>query len=296
MDLNHFLRLSKGKQVGYSLAPILFGAIYALYQYDNVYWGRSFIFAFAVVCFFLFLNLLAALSQFHLAEDEQSQEKTLIRQLHINVDSLRRFLFILLGLSSLALLSLGFLSSWTFVALAVGGALLAIFYVYGPRAWKNSVLSEFVFSLGLGMFLPFLSIQLNLLPGQVSLFELWMQVSWISLPLCFAFAIVIIGLNSIRAQRGEAERTLVAHLHYSAIDGFLELCIFLAFVLPMFSIYLDVAPWLMLIQWFVFPKAWWDIKRFIQDKHQAQHFAYLREIFEMIFVFQVSIYALGLFF
>lgn len=296
MDIRRFIQLAHVRKIPFLLFPLLFGLIYSLYQYDNAYWGKSIILMIAMVCFFLAIHLLKEWGYFQRAEDEQKQKETLVYQLSIDMDELRKWLFILFGASFLLFAVVAFMVGWQFAIFLVVGIFCSIFYVYGKNPWMNTWLSEPIFSFGLGLLLPFIMLLANTWQKTISIGELWMQSTWMMLPLVFTFAIVITAENTVRMQQEEDIHPLVSYLHYSAIDGLLELFLFLAFVLPLFSIYLDLAPWLVVLMWLVFPKAWMDLKKFIQKHHASKAFPYIQEIFEMIMMLQIIVYALGLFF
>lgn len=296
MELKRLIRLTQLKQMNYIIFAIIFGIIYSLYKFDCVHWGLMFLFVVIVLSAMLGMNLLKELMVYRYADSDEEIQKTKIERLHIDLDKLRRIMWISFGISVVLMALVVLLSTWQVGIFFVIGAVLGILYVCGRHAIVYSPLNEIILSFGLGFYVPLMTIYINTYFEQLFMFDFIMEILWVTLPLVLSMMILMFGYNLVEKEKGSQRKTLVAFMTKSVTMGVMELMLFLSFVLPLFSIYLDYAPWTMILMWIIFPKLWMNLRRFENQKSQIGLFPYVREITTVTMVFQILLYTLGLFF
>lgn len=296
MDIKRLIRLTQIKQVNYVIFATIFGIIYSLYKFDFVHWGLMFLFLIVIISAMLGFNLLKELMNYRFAETDEEIAQTKVERLHIDLDMLRRIMWLSFAISIVSMVAITMLSTWKVAIFLAIGVVIGIIYVGGKHALVYSPLNEVVLSFGLGFYLPLVTIYINTYFEQLFIFDFIMEILWVTLPLVLALMIVSFGYNLIEKEKGSHRVTLVSLMTKSVTEGLMELMLFLAFVLPLFSIYLDYAPWTMIVSWIIFPKLWMNLRHFENQRSQVALFPYVREIATVIMMFQILLYTLGLFF
>lgn len=296
MDVKRFFRLTQFKYIALVLLPLIFGGVYSLYKFDSLHWGVSTIFFLALPIFLMGVNLLKELTIYRYADTDEKMEETHVVQWDIDLDKLRRFMWIflvmgilLMGLSAL----ISDVKAFIFIGIII---ILSILYVIGPKPIMNTFLSEVIFSFGLGFLVPLTMIYMNTYYEQLSMLDFIMEILWVTLPFVLLYQLFMFGYHLGQIQQGKCEQTLTAYMTVSVTEGVMELLLFLAFLLPFFSIYLDYVSWTILLVWIIFPKLWLDMKKFESENNKAKYFPYIREIVVVATEFQILLYTLGLFF
>lgn len=295
MNVKLFVKLTKMNQLAYILLPILMGYIYSLYQYDNISWGLSFILVVAILLFMLGIQLMKELTIYRNA-DPSTEKNTSIGRYCVDVSKVRLMIMSFISVSGLLMVLLAWLTRWEFLIIAAIPFLLGILYVTGKHPLYETPLSELIASFGCGFAIPLLLIYVNVYEEQTSWIAFLIEVLWISLPFIFAFAMIKLSHDSVVAQKDESNITLAGVMGRHTTDGVIEFATVLSFILPSISIYLNYAPGVMILVWLMFPKIWMDIKQFSRQKNQAPELPLIHVGAEMIMIFQVLLYTLGIFF
>lgn len=295
MDIKLLLKMTKLNQLIYLALPILMSYIYSLYQYDNINWGISFLLAISLITFVLGVNLLKELTLYRQADGKSAEQKTLIGREKINLSVLRYFIIGFFALSLALFLLVSLLTSWNLLLLGIIPAILGSLYATGKKPLFQTAFAEVIVSFGCGFVIPLLMVYGNVYREQSSLIAFLAEMFWVSLPFIFSFAMIQLAYHSVLAQQ-EENQTMAGIMGRHATNGLIEAMVILSFVLPSLSIYLNYAPGAMILIWLLFPKVWMDTKKFVQQKQQADELSLVRVNAEIIMIFQILLYTLGIFF
>lgn len=295
MNIKLFVKLTKMNQLAYILLPILMGYIYSLYQYDSIHWGVSFLLVIAMISFILGIQLMKELTIYRNA-NAATESETMIGRYQMDIAKIRVLIMSFMATSGVLMLLITLLTHWEFLLLAIIPFVLGIFYVTGRRPLYKTPLAELISSFGCGFSVPLLLIYANVYEEQTSWLSFLIEVFWISLPFIFSFAMIQLAHDSVAAQKDESNITLAGIMGRHTTDGVIEFATILSFIFPSISIYFNYAPGVMILMWLMFPKIWMDIKQFIRQKQQAKELPLIHVGAEMIMIFQVLLYMLGVFF
>lgn len=294
MDVKRFIRLTHFKYIGFILLPLIFGMVYSFYKFDMIRFGVMVLFVTAVITSIFGLLLLKALMDYRYEEEEG---QSLIEKLEIDLDKLRQWMWSSLGVSFILVGVITLLTTVRVLYVFIILFLISLLCVAGKYALIKTALSEFTVSILLGFGLPLLTIYTNVFNEQPQFFSLFMEVLLVSTPFILSFFILFIGYHLIERNQDEVvSPTMTSLMSEGVADGIMELFLFLAYILPLFYIYMDYTSWTMLLLWVVFPKLWWNLKHFERTYYEPKHFLLIREIASTTMEMQILLYMLGLFF
>lgn len=295
MDIKVFFKMTKLNQLVYILLPIVMSYIYSLYQYDNINWGISFLIALSILLFILGINLMKEMTLYRHADGKREEMQTTVGKYNVNRSTLRYLILGFIGASIVLILLAGGLTNWLIVLMACVPALVGILYATGKKPLFATPLAELIVSFGCGFAVLMLMVYGNVYQEQSSIIAFLTEIFWVSLPFDFSFAMIQLAHNSVASQK-QPNLTMAGVMGRHATNGVIEFAVILSFVLPSLSIYLKYAPGAMILIWLVFPKIWLDVKKFVRQKDQASELGEIQVSAEIIMIFQVLLYTLGIFF
>lgn len=279
------------------LAPLSVGMIESFYKYDMMPFGRLALIAVLVWLGLLILNLLKILA-FNRHDDWFKAVKSIagLEQLNVSANTIRLLTGALVAVLAFGLYLLVDMTKIE-VLIPVGIAMIfGVLYVTGPKPLWQTPLSEIVFCFGLGYVVPVFvtySCAYNEIMMPVTF---WIEMLWVCLPLVFALALIQFACNSVLIEYNPNWMTMVNIMGKKRTEQTLEVAIFLVCLLPTIAIYLKNAPWTIIGLWIMYPKLRLNVQLYQTTPYREERIHAMIQNAEIIIVFQVLLYAMGMFF